>query len=293
MKNSVDPTIPERAVRRHLAEESKVSQYKKRAKELKHDAFRDRTLEAFEGLGNALEGKGRLILYGLAALVALGILAGVLTLRSQRKEQEARQALGRAIDISEGYVGTSPPPNSAFTFTTKEERARRAAEEFNRVAEKYGEPYRSKSKYFAAVNLLTVDRNRGLSELEALKNSGSDEVSAWAKFALAQAREAGGEYDAAAVLYNELAQQNNSVIPADLARQRLAAVYEKTGKKKEAVDLLFRIVEAARTAKDKDGKPVLQSSTAREAEERLQTLDPARFEQLPPAPAPSLGGLNL
>jgi len=32
---------------------------KKRAKELKHDVFRDKTMEAVEKLGNALEGKDR------------------------------------------------------------------------------------------------------------------------------------------------------------------------------------------------------------------------------------------
>lgn len=265
---------------------------KRREKELQRDVFRDKTMSFFDKLGDLLEGKGRLILMALAGLLVIGIIAGLVSWRNERRNQEARQALGRAIEISDATIGDTPAPGSTFNFPNREDRAKRAVEEFNRVAEKYGEPFRSKAKYLAATNLLIFDRARGVAELEALQKDGQEEVAVWSKFALAQAREADGEYDAAAALYNELAQKNSQVLPADLAKERLAAVYEKQGKKKEAVDVLYTLVEASRSAKDKDGKPLPQSSTARAAEQRLQTLDPARFEQLPAAPSP-LAGLNL
>ena len=41
---------------------------KKRARELKHDKFRDAAMKAFEDLGERLEGKGRAILYGIGGL---------------------------------------------------------------------------------------------------------------------------------------------------------------------------------------------------------------------------------
>ncbi|MEJ7709548.1 MAG: hypothetical protein WKF84_06740 [Pyrinomonadaceae bacterium] len=245
-----------------------------------------------EKVGDRLEGQGRFILYGLLGLVLVGVVAGLISWRNDSRDQEARQALGRAIQISEATIGSAPAPGMEFSFPNKEDRSKRAVEEFNNVAAKYGEPFRSKAKYLGATNLLTLDRNKGLAELEAVQKDASDEVAAWAKFALAQSREAYGEYDAAAVLYNELAQRKNPIVPADLARERLAAVYEKQGKKIEAVNILYSLVEASRAAKDKEGKPIQPSSTAREAEQRLQTLDPARFEQLPPAPSP-LAGLNL
>lgn len=265
---------------------------KRREKELQRDAFRDRTLSLFDKLGDLLEGKGRLILFILAGAIALGIIAGLVSWRNEQQRQEARQALGRAIEISEANVGSTPTPGAEFNFSSRDERAKRAVEEFNKVSAQYGEPFRSKARYLAATNLLVFDRDHGIAELEAIQKDNQGDMAVWAKFALAQAREAGGEYDAAATLYNDLAQKNNSVIPVDLARERLAAVYEKLGKRKEAVDILYSLVEASRAAKDKDGKPVQQSSTAREAEQRLQTLDPARFEQLPAAPSP-LAGLNL
>jgi len=261
---------------------------KKRARELKHDRFRDATMGAFDHLGDRLEGKGRTILYALGAVIALAVLAYVWSLWSERRASEARHALGQAIEIAEANVSASPVPGStALTFPSERERAQKAVEEFQKVANKYPDPYREVARYLAATQLLTVDRNRGLSELEAISRSGSREVAARAKFALAQAKEADGQYDAAAALYNELLKEKETVVPNDSVNLRLAFVYEKQGKKAEAADILFRLVEAARSAQGKDGKPAPQSAAAREAAEKLETLDPARYAQLPPEPRPS------
>jgi hypothetical protein len=64
-------------------------------------------------------------------------------------------------------------------------------------------------------------------------------------------------------------------------------VYVKQGKKKEAADLLFNIVETARKAKDAEGQPVPESAAAREASQELQKIDPARYAQLTPAARPA------
>jgi hypothetical protein len=45
------------------------------------------------------------------------------------------------------------------------------------------------------------------------------------------------------------------------------------------------MVEAARKAQGKDGKPVPESSVTRAAADKLQELSPERYAQLPPAPA--------
>ncbi|HYV83018.1 MAG TPA: hypothetical protein VE931_05880, partial [Pyrinomonadaceae bacterium] len=109
------------------------------------------------------------------------------------------------------------------------------------------------------------------------------------RFALGQAYESDGKLDDAARLYTELAKQNSAGVTAETANLRLAKVYEKQGKKKEAADLLFNIVDAARKAKGTDNLPLPQSSAAREAGEELQKLDPDRYAQLP-AETPTLAG---
>ena len=267
---------------------------KKRARELKHDKFRDTTMGLFDRLGDRLEGKGRTLLYALAALIALGLIAGLWSWRSARKTDEARRALGRAIEITTAPVTPSPSPGATtLSFTNEKERAQKAIEEFQKVANKYSGTTRENAQYFIATNLLTVDHDKGISELEALTKSGDDKIATLAKFALAQAREADGQYDAAAALYSELAKKNNDFVSVETANLRLASVYNKQGKKKEAADLLFNIVQAARQAKDQDGKPAPQTAAAREAAEKLERIDPERHAQLPPEPPPPANDLAL
>ena len=247
-------------------------------------------MSLLDQLGNLLEGRGRTILYGLGGLILAGLLIILFVKWNNRKNDEARQALGRAINITRAAVSPSPLPGSTeMSFSTEKERAQKAIEEFERVAAKYGEPYKSESRYFIASNRLVVDRQKGISELSELSNNGSEEVAALSKFALAQANESDGKLDDAARLYSELAKLNSPTVTQETANLRLAKVYEKQNKKKEAADLLFNIVDAARKAKGSDNLPLPQSTAAREAAEALQKLDPARYAQLPPE-TPSLAG---
>ena len=128
-----------------------------------------------------------------------------------------------------------------------------------------------------------------MNELAELGNSDVDEVAPLAKFALAQAQESDGKLQEAAQLYTDLAKLNSVIITSETANLRLAKVYEKLGKKKEASDLLFNIVDASRKAKGADNLPLPASAAAREAAEELQKLDPDRYAQLPPE-LPSLAG---
>ena len=263
---------------------------KKRARELQHDRFRDTTMGFFDRLGDALEGKGRTILYGLGAAVLAAILIIAFVRWRNRKADEARQALGRAITVATTDISATPVVGSSQpSFNTEFERAQRSIDEFQKVAAKYGDPYRAEARYFIASNRLVIDRPKGISELAELSNSSVPEVAALSKFALAQAKESDGKLDEAAQLYSDLAKQNNPNVPAETANLRLAKVYNKQGKKKEASDVLFNIVDASRKAKDEKNQPAPISAAAREAATELQKIDPARYAQLPPE-TPSLLG---
>lgn len=264
---------------------------KKRARELQHDRFRDTTMGFFDRLGVLLEGKGRTILYGLGGLILAGILVLVFVRWSNRKADEASQALGRAITISTADINATPLAGVAEpSFSSEYERAQRAIDEFEKVAAKYGDPYRAEARYFIASNRLIVDRAKGMTELSELSNSSVPEVAALSKFALAQAKESDGKLDEAAQLYSELARLNSTSVTAETANLRLAKVYNKLGKKKEAVDVLFNLVDAARKAKGENNQPAPISIAAREATTELQKLDPERYAELPPETSPSLLG---
>lgn len=268
-----------------LARKNEVAKYKKkRARELQHDKFRDAAGRIFDRVGDKLEGKGKNLLYGLAGVILLAVLLGVYLKWSNRKTDEARRALGRGIAIATAPVPTASPIPGAPTpeFSSEQERSQKAIEVFQQVANKYGDPYRTEARYFIATMLLKSDRNKAMSELAAVSQSNADEPAALAKFALAQALEADGKYDEAAKLYTELAARKSEIVTNDTANLRLADVYEKQSKKKEAVDLLFNIVEASRKAKDADGMPLPPSAAARDASEKLQKLDADRYAKLTP-----------
>jgi tetratricopeptide (TPR) repeat protein len=259
---------------------------KKRAKQLKHDKFRDTTMDAAGRLSHRFEGRGRTVLYAIGGAVALVALLLAFNWWREQRADAARHALGKAIEIAEAPVSATPEPNQTGpTFKDERERAQKAVEAFQKVQSDYGSPYSEIARYFAAANLLTIDRPKGLSELEALSKNGDGEVAARAKFALAQAREADAQYDAAAALYQELLNDKNKTVSENAVKLRLASVYEKQGKKDEAVNLLFQMVEAARKAQGKDGKPLPTSTNTRAAADKLQELSPERYAQLPPEPA--------
>ncbi|MCA1607157.1 MAG: hypothetical protein LC775_17195, partial [Acidobacteria bacterium] len=129
---------------------------------------------------------------------------------------------------------------------------------------------------------LYIDREKGMNELSEVAKTGIVEAATLAKFALAQAKQADGKLDEAAQLYSELAALNSPVVTLETANLYLAIVYEKQGKKKEAAELLFNIVEPSRKAKDQDGTPLPPSAAARDATAKLQRLDPDRYAQLTP-----------
>ena len=71
----------------------------------------------------------------------------------------------------------------------------------------------------------------------------------------------------------------------------MAKLYEKQGKKDEAVNLYFNIAKAASEAKDPEGKPVPLSTTANAAKDKVTELAPEKAKEIPePAPDASLGG---
>src|SRR5256886_17016665 len=110
-------------------------------------------------LAERAAGRARQILYGLAVIVIIAAAAyGIVRWRHKHAE-EAEQAMGRAIAINDAEISTSPAPGSHDpVFGTPQERSERAIREFEKAAAKYGEPYRSKARYFTVTTSLATDR---------------------------------------------------------------------------------------------------------------------------------------
>lgn len=246
------------------------------------DEFQTTVGGKVEEFGKSLEGQGRNILYGIGALAVLGILIWIFYAWSSRTDAAAQAALGKAIETSQSRVSeTSPPAGTpGKTFKTEKERAEAAIAEFQAVIDNHGGAAGEKAKYFIAVNKMYVDRNAAIGELEAL-SKGSDEVGKLSKFALAQAYANDSKFDQAAALYSELAGMADPVVSKESVNIALADVYEKQGKKQEAVEILFNLVKTASEAKDLEGKAVPLSTSANAAKDKLTQLDPEKAKELP------------
>lgn len=252
------------------------------------DEFQSGIGGKIEEFGRKLEGKGRSILYGLAAIAVLLALAGLYYMWERRTDNAAQSAMGDAIEISQAQVTDAPLPAGVTvkTYKTEKARAEAAIKAFQAVADEYGGSYAEKARYFIALSRLDVDRAAGIKELQAL-SSGSDDVSNMAKFALGQAYAADGKFPEAEKAYSELLKEANPVLSTETVRFELADVYEKEKKTKEAADLYFQIVKEATDAKDGENNPVPLSQTAMKAKDRLKELDPQRASQIkePESPA--------
>jgi hypothetical protein len=167
---------------------------KKRAKQLKHDKFRDTTFDMYGRLSHRVEGRERTIIYAAAGVVALVALLLAFNWWRGRQAEAASAALGKAIEIAETPVasGTPAPGDTGPTFANEKERAQKAVEAFQKVQHDYGSPYSELARYFAATSLLSLDRPKGLSELEALTKNGDADVSARSKFARSGGRALSG-----------------------------------------------------------------------------------------------------
>ena len=245
------------------------------------DPIQQNINKKLEEAGKVFEGKGRTIMYGIAALAVIILLILIVTTWSRRSNGAAQAALGKAIEISQSRVSDQPAPAGSTdkVFKSEKDRAEAAIAEFQTVVDKFGGAAGEKAKYFIAVNRLMSDRAAGIIELEGIAKTNTD-VGKLAKFALAQTRFDDGKYDEAATLYQELIALPDAVVAKETINFQLARTYEKQSKTKEAADLYFAIAKAAAEAKDSDGKPVPMGETANEAKEKLTALDAERAKEI-------------
>ena len=262
------------------------------------DAFQQTLNRRVEDVGKTFEGKGKTLLYAIAAVAVLVVLVGIFFAWNRSSDAKAQAALGKAIETSQAVVTDSPLPagSTIKTFKTEKERAEASVAEFQSVADKFGGAVGEKAKYFLAVNKLSIDRPAATTELDGLSKANS-EVGKLAKFALAQVKAGDGKTDEAVTLYQELAAMDNPVVAKETINFELAKLFEKQGKKDDAVNLYFTIAKTASEAKDLDGKPVPMSSTATDAKAKVTELAPDKAkeiqEQKPESPfGGGLGGGN-
>lgn len=281
--------------KRQVSEQFKAPVREEKGKVFYQDEFQTGVGRKVEEYSNQFAGKSKNILYALGAIATLAVLIGIFYVYNRRTNNAAQSALGKAIETSQTKVSLLPVPagSGEKVFKTEKERAEASINEFQTVADTYGNPTQEKAKYFIAVNRLMIDRPTAIQELEVLsKNSG--EVGTLSKFALAQAKTDDGKLDEAVALYNDLAKTSNPILAKDTINFELAKIYEKQGKTSEAADLYYNIAKPASEAKDLDDKPIPMSQTARDAKEKLEALNPERAKEIKvPETASPMSGMPV
>ena len=261
-----------------VARNSKTT--KKRAQQLKHDKFRDATMRGFDRLGNRMEGRGRTILYALAGLVALAVLFGLYRTWNGRQADRAGLALGNAIKTATAPVTTGTPAVSRGRLPPSAS-ARRGRRGLRKVPPTR-RPRTANSRATSPPPTSSWSmREKGRPTRGLTLRStrcGARPLRAVA------GREAAAVHQARPL--QRAAQDKKPVSPPTLS----TSASLRTGRRPdESAEILFRIVEEARKAKAKDGKPIPLSTTARESSTKLETLSPERYAQLPPEPSAGPG----
>lgn len=254
------------------------------------DVFQKKGVEAVTGATKVLEGKGKTIAYVIGAIIIVAVVGAIANSFMKRGDEAAQTALGKAITTANAQIDTNAAAGSTIkSFKTEKDRATAAVAEFESVATKFGGNVGEKAKYFAATFKLVLDRNAAIGELETL-SKGSGEVASLSKFALAQAKANDGKTDEAIALYRELADSKNPVVAKDTVNFEIGKLLEKQGKKDEAVEIYFQIAKTASELKDAEGNAVPLSQSARDAKDKVKSLNPEKAKEIPEqAPASPLG----
>jgi tetratricopeptide (TPR) repeat protein len=207
------------------------------------------------GIGWASANRRQATTYGIAAIVAIGIIVGADSWYNHRSAA-ADDAFGAAMLTYSTPVATPDQqvPPGTKTFASAGDRAKTANPAFVAVADKYGMTTSGKqAEYFAGLTYLEEDQTASAeTALKKTAASWDGNLAALGKQALAHLYQQTGRDSQAIDLYNELAKQNADTVPAGLAKIELAELYQAEGKTDEAKKIYAELKD-----KDKDslGKP--------------------------------------
>ncbi len=193
--------------------------------ELKQDRFVETASDAMHW---TVEHRQKLINGGIALIVIIVVVIGGIWY-SRYNETKATNELGHALLTYQAPLrpASMPADPQQVSFTSAQERAQAASEEFNKIASSYGSTRAGKyAKYFAG--LCAVDMNNTKVAEEHLKYAAgvrNDEISSLAKLALAALyRDTNREADAVG-LYKQLVDHPTTSVPKITAQLQLAELY--------------------------------------------------------------------
>jgi tetratricopeptide (TPR) repeat protein len=234
----------------------------------------DPMIRFYESIQDWLQERGRPI------VMAIGVLAGIILLYVagsyffEYRKANAETAFGQAVEKFNATVqdpaAPATNPNPGKTYSDEQTKWQEAAEAFERLASDYSSYYGVIGRYYAGAAYLHLDRDKGIAILQQVADKNDQPTSDLARLALAEAYAAGGEFEKAVSLYQQLLSSASGMKTA--VQLALGKAYEKAGDTHNAVEAYLEAAKADRS-----------SPAGAEAEKRISALAPDRVKEIPPA----------
>jgi TolA-binding protein len=206
--------------------------------QLKTDRFSRVTIDAAERTAHwSVEHQSKLIAATVVVLVVAIAAAGGWYYLSQQ-DQKASLEMSQAVRTLDTPVRppNMPPQPEAPSFASSSERATAARKQFQLIVDKYPHTRSAEfARYFVGVTSADLgDNGSAERELQKVISSGSNDVAALAKMALASVYRNTARNKQAEELYNQLAAKPSSTVGKVTAQIELAATYKSDNQALEA-----------------------------------------------------------
>lgn len=213
---------------------------------VKHDAFREKTMETVEYVSGH---RSQFVRYGGIAL-ALLILAGGIWIYRDVQHSKRQAAIAQAFKVfgSQIVAEGNPPPFVDVWFRTKTEQQAAIKKAFTEVADQYGSADEAMMARFY-LGLIAGDAGdipEATKQFQLVADQGSNDYASMAKLSLAQILKNQGKVDEGAKLLRSVVDNPSNFVSKEQATIELARLIGSS--KPEEARKLLEPLRTARTA---------------------------------------------
>lgn len=211
-------------------------------KELKQDEVREKIADTVKGL----KLHGRELIYVITIVIAVAFITSAFWYYQKRQQDQSQALLGTALEKMQAPVGEQPPQGTppAYQYKTETEKYTAALKDLETIIQKYGSTSAAQTaRYQAGVAAYYLkDYAKAESYLKESTKQSDKKVGYYvSRTTLADFYSETGKPDQAIPLLKEAIEKNKDYVPQESLLMQLAALYEKSGDKKNALDTYKKV----------------------------------------------------